>query len=81
MAEHPDDAIQNPSARQLLHWATGDRQAEAEALAEDAGVEEEDAGLAVKRAHGDLGAVHDGPESDVASAADARRAAEDRDRR
>lgn len=60
------DSEQGPSARQLLHWATGDRDAEAEALADDAGVEPEAAEAAVKRAHGDLGTDR----SDTASASD-----------
>jgi hypothetical protein len=64
-----DDGV---SARQLLHAATGDRDAEARALADRAGdVDEADARTAVGRAHGDL--AEDGkPESDIASPADAR---------
>ncbi|MPY95207.1 MAG: hypothetical protein GEV08_19765 [Acidimicrobiia bacterium] len=69
-----------PTARQLLHWATGDRDAEAEALAEAAGdeVSEEDAELAVKRAHGDLGSEEPAPEGDVATPADAEHVHEER---
>jgi hypothetical protein len=64
-----------PSARQLLHAATGDRDAEAKALADrsDDEVGEQDAKLAVERAHGD---VHDdrAPEHDIASPGDAQAA-------
>jgi hypothetical protein len=70
-----------PSARQLLHAATGDRDAEAKALADRSGSEisEQDAKVAVERAHGD---VHDdrAPEHDVAAPDDARAAHEDADR-
>ncbi|MEZ5232785.1 MAG: hypothetical protein AB7W59_08185 [Acidimicrobiia bacterium] len=66
-----------PSAKQLLHWATGDREAEAEALADDAGVDLEAAETAVKEAHGDLGVDRTDPSTDVADADDARRAAAD----
>jgi hypothetical protein len=47
---------EGPGLRQKLHWATGDRDAEARALADRAGdaVDEEDAYVAVKRAHGEL---------------------------
>ena len=61
-----------PSARQLLHAATGDREAEGQALADraDDDVSDDDAERAVRRAHGD---VTDGPapERDVASPEDA----------
>jgi hypothetical protein len=67
--EEPDD---QPSARQLLHAATGDREAEGRALADRAGeaVDEDDAERAVRLAHGD---VHGepSPERDVASPDDA----------
>jgi hypothetical protein len=67
-----EDQDDTPSARQLLHAATGDRDAEAKALADRSSedVSEEDAKLAVERAHGD---VHGGPkpERDVASPEDA----------
>jgi hypothetical protein len=69
-----DDGV---SARQLLHAATGDRDAEARALADRAGddVDQDDARTAVGRAHGDL--ADDGkPESDIASPEDARDAAD-----
>jgi hypothetical protein len=75
-AEQPDTIEQGdkPSARQLLHAATGDRDAEAEALAErsEGAVDEDEARDAVRRAHGD---VHDepSPEHDVASPDDAEK--------
>ena len=64
-----DDGV---TARQLLHAATGDRDAEARALADRADdVDEDDARTAVGRAHGDLAA--DGTHgSDVAGPDDAR---------
>jgi hypothetical protein len=68
-----------PSLRQLLHAATGDRDAEAKALADRAGedISEDDAKLAVERAHGDKSGEPK-PESDVASPAGAESAREDR---
>jgi hypothetical protein len=64
-----------PTARQLLHAATGDRDAEARALADrsEGDVTEQDAKAAVERAHGD---VHDprAPEHDVAAPDDAKAA-------
>lgn len=78
----PDDRHEperGPSARQLLHWATGDRAAEAGALAHDAGVEPEAASAAVRDAHGDLGADRSDPDTDVADVDDARAEARRRD--
>lgn len=59
---------EQPSARQLLHWATGDREAEAKALADaaDGEVSEDDAELAVRRTHGDLGSKESPVDTDVA---------------
>ncbi len=74
-AEQPDtiEDRDSPSARQLLHAATGDRDAEAKALDDrsEGDVSEADAKAAVERAHGD---VHDDrrPEHDVASPEDAK---------
>jgi hypothetical protein len=74
-ADQPDTIKEgdSPSARQLLHAATGDREAEAKALADrsEAEVGEADAAAAIQRAHGD---VHDEPrpENDVASPEDAK---------
>lgn len=52
--EH-DGEQDSPSLRQKLHWATGDRDKEAEALADRSPdeVSEHDAKVAVNRAHGD----------------------------
>jgi len=71
----------SPGAAQLLHAATGDRDAEAKALADRTGkdVSEDDAKLAVKRAHGDMSGEPD-PKTDIASPADAESAREDRSR-
>jgi hypothetical protein len=74
-ADQPDTIKEgdSPSAAQLLHAATGDREAEAKALADrsEGDVSEGDAKAAVERAHGD---VHDGarPENDVAAPEDAK---------
>ena len=65
--------------RQRLHQATGDRDAEAEALADRTGdVSEEDALLAVHRAEGDLGPDEPAEKSDFATPEDAEAAKEDR---
>lgn len=73
------DGEDEPSLRQKLHWATGDRDAEAKAVADRAPEEvtEEDAKIAVNRAHGDSpeDVATDGP---LATTDDAERAAEDR---
>jgi hypothetical protein len=72
------DEDDTPSVRQLLHAATGDRDAEAKALADrDGSVSEADAKLAVERAHGDV-TDKPKPESDIASPADAEDARADR---
>lgn len=69
-----------PSLRQKLHWATGDRDAEAKAVADRApeDVSEQDAKVAVNRAHGDS------PEpvrtdGSLATAEDAEQVSEERD--
>jgi hypothetical protein len=73
------DKDDEPSVRQLLHAATGDRDAEAKALADrsDDEISEEDAERAVRIAEGD---VQDGPkpDHDVATPADARAVREER---
>lgn len=67
-----------PTLRQKLHAATGDREAEAKALADRADDVDEDAALdAVRKAHGDLGPGQPGPESDLATRADAKVADQD----
>jgi hypothetical protein len=75
-----DDQDDTPSARQLLHAATGDRDAEAKALADRAGddVSEADAKEAVELAHGDVQGDPE-PERDVASPDDAKAVAASED--
>lgn len=60
------------TARQLLHWATGDRDAEAKALADaaDAPVSEEAAKRAVQAAHGDIPSDKSYDDSEVATPSD-----------
>lgn len=62
----------DPTLRQMLHAATGDRAAEADALADrtDAPVSEDDAKVAVRQAHGDVAGGDAGP-SDLATPEDA----------
>jgi hypothetical protein len=88
MPAEPGDAADNsvvrsndqgdtPSVRQLLHAATGDRDAEAKALADrsPAEVSDDDAKAAVELAHGDIqGGLK--PERDVATPEDAEAVAE-----
>ena len=74
-----DQDRETPSLRQRLHAATGDRRAEAQVLADEAGdeVTEADAETAVRVAHGDIPSDAPGsagPRSaptDVATPADA----------
>jgi hypothetical protein len=61
--EHDDtqgttDGDERPGLRQRLHAATGDRDAEAQALADqvDGEVDVDDAKVAVQRSHGEAGA-------------------------
>jgi hypothetical protein len=81
----PPVAEDTPSLRQLLHSATGDREAEARALADRAAeegepeVDEDDALLAVLRAQGDLGVGESIPERDTAVVGDAVHAHQDHD--
>jgi hypothetical protein len=72
-----DDQDDKPSVRQLLHAATGDREAEAKALADRSpdDVSEEDAKIAVERAHGDIHG-EPRPERDVAAPDEAQAVAE-----
>jgi hypothetical protein len=69
----PNEPADKPSLKQRLHAATGDRDAEADALLEKAPdyVDGDDAKLAVQRARGEAG--HDQPELDdeIATPADA----------
>jgi hypothetical protein len=73
MATDDRDEADKPSLRQRLHWATGDREAEGKALADntEGDVSEEDATTAVRRAHGDLGIDETAPDDDVAKPVDA----------
>ena len=73
-----DDDDDKPSLKQKLHWATGDRDAEAKALADRSpdDVSEEDAKVAVNRAHGD--SPEDVPtDGSLATPADAEEVAEE----
>jgi hypothetical protein len=69
------DAADAPSLRQRIASATGDRHAEAKALANRAGdeVAVEEAEIAVREAHGDIqpAADHGETESDLATASHA----------
>jgi hypothetical protein len=73
--ETDTDITDGGKVRQLLHAATGDRDAEARALSDRAGddVDQDDAKRAVAQAHGDR-ADRAVPERDVASPDDARAA-------
>jgi len=51
--EHEEDERAAPSIRQRLHSATGDRDAEARTLAEEAHIPEDEAEHAVRQAAGD----------------------------
>lgn len=68
-------------ARQLLHWATGDREREAQALADQAGedVTEDDAEAAVGRAHGERRDRPPVSNSELADVEDAEAAAAESD--
>lgn len=71
-----------PSLRQVLHAATGDRVAEAKALVDksDGTIDDGDALVAVRQAHGDLAGGVAGPDndSDIANAQNAAAVAADR---
>ncbi|MGZ4681329.1 MAG: hypothetical protein ACXWCM_08530 [Acidimicrobiales bacterium] len=77
MSEHDDD---RPTPRQILHAATGDRDAEAQALADqDLEVTELDAKIAVQRAHGEAGTDVPETETDIAHPADAEAVHDERE--
>ena len=61
-----------PTIRQLIHWATGDRDAEAKALADAAEgpVSRDEAKRAVQAAHGDIPSDKAPDDSEVAKPAD-----------
>lgn len=80
-----DETTERPSLAQRLHAATGDRDAEAEALRRRSGdeVEHDDAKIAVQRAHGEAGAdrpmaVEAHPEEELAVPSDAEAVHEER---
>jgi hypothetical protein len=80
-----DDTTERPSLTQRLHAATGDRDAEAEALQRRSGdeVEHDDAKIAVQRAHGEAGvdrpmAVEAHPDEELAVPSDAEAVHEER---
>ena len=74
-----NDHEDRPTVRQILHAATGDRDAEAEALADrEPEVSEEDARIAVQRAHGEAGANAPQTETDIAHPEDARQVRHER---
>lgn len=71
-----DETDDDPSLRQKLHAATGDREAEAKALADRADVDLDAAKVAVNRAHGE--SIEDvSTDSQLAAPEDAREAAEE----
>jgi hypothetical protein len=84
-SEDDADKDDKPSLRQKLNWATGDRDREAEALADSSpeGVTKHDAKVAVARAHGDDGVSEPeieepAPEDEIAKPSDAEKVKEER---
>lgn len=74
--ENPsDESVGERPVRQLLHAATGDRNAEAAALSDESDVSADDARAAVRRTHGDVSEDGVPAERDVATPADAQREA------
>lgn len=69
--DQQDNEAAEPSLRQRLHSATGDRDAEARTLAEEADISEDEAEHAVREAAGD----EDAPaaQGDIARPADVER--------
>jgi hypothetical protein len=83
MSDDRDDENASDKLRQAVHAATGDRDAEAEALADRAGddVDADAAKVAVQRAHGDRPDPDATPsKSDLADPDDAEQAAEEQPR-
>ncbi|MCD9623645.1 hypothetical protein [Rhabdothermincola salaria] len=77
MSDHTDGEHDEPTLRQKLHAATGDRDAEAEAVADRADdVDVDDAKVAVQKAHGESVEGTD-PDGDMATVEDAREVADD----
>jgi hypothetical protein len=82
MGDRNDQDTQS-KVRQVVHAATGDRDAEAEALADRApeDVDTDDAKVAVQRAHGDRSDVDATPaKRGLADPDDAQQAADERNR-
>jgi hypothetical protein len=79
MGDDRHDKDASSKARQVVHAATGDRDAEAEALADRAGedVDADDAKVAVQRAHGDRSDPDAAPKRGLADADDAQQAADE----
>lgn len=85
---HDHETEDKPSLRQRLHAATGDRDAEAGAVADRAAdegeddVTERDAKIAVQRARGERGidAGEPEPENELVTVEDAEAVAEERER-
>jgi hypothetical protein len=77
--ENDDVGEDSPSVRQWLHAATGDRDAEAQALADRSGeeVSVDDAKVAVQKAHGESVSGNTDREHDLASAEDAQDVADE----
>jgi len=71
--QEPEPPDNEPSLRQRLHSATGDRDAEAQALADRSGedVDVDDAKVAVQKAHGES-IEPPNPERDMATVKDAQ---------
>ena len=76
--ERDGNGDEEPTLRQRLHAATGDRDAEAHALADasDDDVTEHDAKIAVQRARGERGVAEATPDHDIATPDDAEAVAQ-----
>jgi hypothetical protein len=84
-SDDDDTTTEKPGLAQRIHAATGDRDAEAEALRRRSGdeVDHDDAKIAVQRAHGDAGAdrpmaAEAHPEEELALPSDAEALHEER---
>lgn len=80
-ADHPEterDPDEKPTLRQVVHAATGDREREAEALADRADdVDDDTAQRAVAEAHGDVASDRSTGDRDIAVPGDARAVRDD----
>ncbi len=81
MNDHRRDEDEHVSLRQRLHAATGDRDAEAKALADETGgeVSEDDAKIAVQLARGERSTESPDLEHDIATPDDAEAVKETRE--